>query len=124
MRYFSLSQGRGIGPCSAYLRRTPSERLRQQRALRDGGRRRHCVFGLVDELAAHPLCFQRFAASFDPRVLVADAVGALFVLLFLSTDHNNVGSDLPVGVARCSAVTPLAVDLDVLVKLETLAGGI
>jgi hypothetical protein len=40
------------------------------------------------------------------------------VLLFLSADHNNVGLNLPVGVDRCSAVTPLAADLDVLVKLE------
>jgi hypothetical protein len=49
---------------------------------------------------------------------VADAVGTFFVLLFLSADHNNVGLNLPVGVDRCSAVTPLAADLDVLVKLE------
>ncbi len=31
--------------------------------------------------------------------------------------RDNVGLDLPVGVDRCSAVTPLATDLDVLVKL-------
>ena len=35
---------------------------------------------------------------------------------------NNVGLDLPVGVDRCSAVTPLAADLDVLVKLELWVG--
>jgi hypothetical protein len=29
---------------------------------------------LVNELAAHPLCFERFGAGFDPRILVADAV--------------------------------------------------
>jgi hypothetical protein len=44
------------------------------------------------------------------------------VLLFLSADHNNVGLNLPVGVDRCSAVTPLAADLDVLVKLELWVG--
>jgi hypothetical protein len=80
------------------------------------------VFGLVNELAAHPLCFERFGASFDPRFFVADAVRALFVLLFLSADNDNVGLDLPVGVDRCSAVTPLAADLDVLVKLKLWVG--
>jgi hypothetical protein len=41
------------------------------------------------------------------------------VLLFLSADHNNVELDhLPVGVDRCTAVTPLAADFDVLVKLK------
>jgi hypothetical protein len=55
---------------------------------------------------------------------VADAVRAFFVFLFLSADDDNVGLDLPVGVDRCSAVTPLAADLDVLVKLELWLGGI
>ena len=45
------------------------------------------------------------------------------MLLFLSAaDDDNVGLDLPVGVDRCSAVTPLAADLDVLVKLELWVG--
>ncbi len=44
------------------------------------------------------------------------------MLLFLCPDHHNVGLDLPVGVARCSAVTPLAADLDVLVKLVLWVG--
>jgi hypothetical protein len=65
---------------------------------------------------------QRIGAGFDPRLLVADAVGALFVLLFLSADHYNVGLYLPVGVDRCSAVPPLAANLDVFVKLELWLG--
>jgi hypothetical protein len=71
-----------------------------------------------------PLCCERIGASFDPRFFVADAVRAFFVFLFLSADDDNVGLDLPVGVDRCSAVTPLAADLDVLVKLELWLGGI
>ena len=51
-----------------------------------------------------------------------DTVGAFLMLLFLCPDHHNVGLDLPVGVDRCSAVTPLAVDFDVLVKLELWVG--
>jgi hypothetical protein len=47
-------------------------------------------------------------ASFNPRLFVADAVRAFFMVLFLFADHNNVRLDLPVGVDRCSAVTPLA----------------
>jgi hypothetical protein len=65
---------------------------------------------------------QRVGASFYPRVLVADTVGALFVLLFLSADNDNVGLNLPVGVDRCSAVTPLAAHFDVLIKLELQVG--
>jgi hypothetical protein len=53
---------------------------------------------------------------------VADAVAAFFVLLFLSADNDHVGLDLPVGKDSCSAVTPLAGDLDVLVKLEFWLG--
>jgi len=44
------------------------------------------------------------------------------VLLFLSANHNNVELNLPVGVDRCTAVTPLAADFDVLVKLELWLG--
>jgi len=44
------------------------------------------------------------------------------MLLFVSTDHDNVGLDLPVRTDRCSAVTPFAADLDVLVKLELWLG--
>jgi hypothetical protein len=44
------------------------------------------------------------------------------VLLFLSADHNNVGADLSVGVNRCSTITPLAADLEVLVKLDLWMG--
>lgn len=44
------------------------------------------------------------------------------MLLFLSSDHNNVRLDLPVGVDRCTAVTPLTVDFDVLVKLKLWLG--
>jgi hypothetical protein len=62
------------------------------------------------------------SATFDPGFFVADAVRAFFVLLFLSADNDNVGLNLSVGVDRCSAVTPLAVDLDVLVKLELWLG--
>jgi hypothetical protein len=91
-------------------------------ALRDSCRLHRRVFGLVNELAAHPLRFEWVGASFNPRLFVADAVGAFFVLLFLSADHNNVRLDLPVGVDDCSAVTPLAADLDVLVKLELWVG--
>jgi len=73
-----------------------------RRALRDSCRL-HCrVFGLVNEFAAHPLRFERVGASLDPRFFVADAVRALFVLLFLSANHNNVGLDLPVGVDQSS----------------------
>ena len=44
------------------------------------------------------------------------------MLLFLSAEHNNVGLNFPVGVGRCSAVTPLAADLVELVKLELWVG--
>ena len=91
-------------------------------ALRDSCRLRRRVFGLVNELAAHPLRFERIGASFNPGFLVADAVRAFFMFLFLCADHNNVGFDLPVGVDRCSAVTPLTADLDVLVKLKLWTG--
>ena len=57
-----------------------------------------------------------------PDFFVADEVGALFVLLFLSADHDSVGLDLPIGIDCCSAVTPFAADLDVLVKLELWLG--
>jgi hypothetical protein len=60
----------------------------------------------------------RIGANINPRLFVADAVGAFFVLVFLYAHHNNVGLDLPVGVDRRSAVTPIAVDFDVLVKLK------
>jgi hypothetical protein len=73
--------------------------------------------GLVIVLTAPPLCCE-ICASFDPRVLVANYSRALFVLLSLSADDDNVGLNLPVGVDRCSAVTPLAADFDVLVKLK------
>ena len=53
---------------------------------------------------------------------MADAVGAFFVLFFLSADHDNVGLDLPVGVVRCARVTPLAADFDVLIKLKLWLG--
>jgi hypothetical protein len=53
---------------------------------------------------------------------VADEAGALFVLFFLSVDKDNMGPDLPVGIDCSSAVTPLAADLDVLVKLELWLG--
>jgi hypothetical protein len=54
--------------------------------------------------------------------MVIPTIGAFFVLLIPSADQDNVGLDLPVGVDRCSAVTPLAADLDVLVKLELWLG--
>ena len=57
-----------------------------------------------------------------PDFFVADEVGALFVLLFLSLDKDNTGPDLPVGIDYSSAVTPFAADLDVLVKLELWLG--
>ena len=44
------------------------------------------------------------------------------MLLFLFADHNNERLDPPVGVDRCSTVTPLAADLDVLVKLKFWLG--
>ena len=50
------------------------------------------------------------------------AVGAFFVLLFLPDDNDNLGLELPVGVDRCSAVTPPAADVDVFVKLELWVG--
>jgi hypothetical protein len=81
-----------------------------------------CVFRLVNELAAHPLRGERIGTNFDPRLFVADAVRAFFVLLFLSANHNNVELDLPVGVDRYPVVTPRAADLDVLVKLELWMG--
>jgi hypothetical protein len=77
---------------------------------------------MVNVLAVRPLCCERICASFDPRVLAANYSRALFVLLFLSADNDNVGLNLPGGVDRCSAVTPLAVDFDVLVKLELWLG--
>ena len=40
------------------------------------------------------------------------------MILLMGANHNNVGLDLPVGLDRCSAVTPLAADFVVLVKLE------
>jgi hypothetical protein len=62
------------------------------------------------------------SVGINPKLFVADAVVAFFVLLFLTADHNNVGLNLPVGVDRCSPVTPPAADLDVLVKLELWDG--
>jgi len=50
---------------------------------------------LVNELAAHPLCCERIGADINPSLFVVDAVGAFFVLLFLSADNDNVGLDLP-----------------------------
>lgn len=44
------------------------------------------------------------------------------MLLFLSSDNDNVGLNVPVGVAHCPAVTPLAVDFDGLIKLELWVG--
>jgi hypothetical protein len=53
---------------------------------------------------------------------VADEVGALVVLLFLSVDKDNMGPDLPVAIDCSSAVTLFAADLAVLVKLELWLG--
>ena len=44
------------------------------------------------------------------------------MLLFLSANHNNVELNLPVGVDRCTAVTPLTADFDVLVELKLWLG--
>jgi hypothetical protein len=87
-------------------------------ALRDGYRLHRCVFGLVNELAAHSPRCEMVGVNINPTLFAAYAAGAFFVLLFLSADHNSVGLNFPVGVGRCSAVTPLAADLDVLVTLE------
>jgi hypothetical protein len=76
------------------------------------------VFGLVNELAAHSPRCEMVGVNINPTLFAAYAAGAFFVLLFLSADHNSVGLNFPVGVGRCSAVTPLAADADVLVTLE------
>jgi hypothetical protein len=112
----------GILPPSFEIGEVSLGRLRERRALRDSCRLHRRVFGLVNELAAHPLRFERVGASFDPGFFVTDAVRAFFVLFFLSADHHNVRLDLAVRVYGCSAVTPLAADLDVLVKLEFWVG--
>jgi len=52
--------------------------------LRDSCRLHRRIFGLVNELAAHPLRCERIGVNISPRLLVADAVGTFFVLLFLS----------------------------------------
>ena len=72
----------------------------------------------LDELGALPQCLGRIVPYIDPLVFVAHAVGAVLVLLLLTADHDDMRLDFIVACDGGTEVSPLSVDLNMLVQRE------